>query len=163
MRNVGTLLLNPKLFPPPGAAFSRREIARVHIRSVYFKTIDRPGNSSHNWRDPLDALPLAQRQKAWSHISEAKGLGSHLNNHNQQLYSSGTAIDANCNSVSRPLRILVEIGWYHVMNRGIDARRLFPDDKAMAQPLVQRLVQPVTSQAGPAFSGAFQSRLARPS
>jgi hypothetical protein len=24
----------------------------------------------------------------------------------------------------------MENGWYHVMNRGIDARRLFPDNKA---------------------------------
>jgi hypothetical protein len=24
----------------------------------------------------------------------------------------------------------MENGWYHVMNRGIDARRLFPDKKA---------------------------------
>ena len=32
--------------------------------------------------------------------------------------------------MSRPLRIVMENGWYHVMNRGIDARRLFPDNKA---------------------------------
>jgi hypothetical protein len=28
------------------------------------------------------------------------------------------------------LRIVMENGWYRVMNRGIDARRLFPDNKA---------------------------------
>jgi len=32
--------------------------------------------------------------------------------------------------VSRPLRIAVENGWYHVLNRGIDGRQLFPDDRA---------------------------------
>ena len=32
--------------------------------------------------------------------------------------------------MSRPLRIVLENGWYHVMNRGIDGRRLFPDDRA---------------------------------
>jgi hypothetical protein len=32
--------------------------------------------------------------------------------------------------VSRPLRIVMENGWYHVMNRGIDGRRLFPDHQA---------------------------------
>jgi putative transposase len=29
--------------------------------------------------------------------------------------------------VSRPLRIEIENGWYHVINRGIDGRQLFPD------------------------------------
>ena len=32
--------------------------------------------------------------------------------------------------MSRPLRIAVENGWYHVLNRGIDGRQLFPDDRA---------------------------------
>jgi putative transposase len=32
--------------------------------------------------------------------------------------------------VSRPLRIDLENGWYHVMNRAIDGRQLFPDDRA---------------------------------
>jgi len=32
--------------------------------------------------------------------------------------------------VSRRLRIAVENGWYHVLNRGIDGRQLFPDDRA---------------------------------
>ena len=32
--------------------------------------------------------------------------------------------------MSRPLRISVENGWYHVLNRGIDGRQLFPDDHA---------------------------------
>ena len=32
--------------------------------------------------------------------------------------------------MSRPLRIAVENGWYHVLNRGIDGRQLFPDDHA---------------------------------
>ena len=32
--------------------------------------------------------------------------------------------------MSRPLRIDVENGWYHVLNRGIDGRQLFPDDRA---------------------------------
>jgi len=32
--------------------------------------------------------------------------------------------------VSRPLRIAVENGWYHVLNRGIDGRQLFPDEYA---------------------------------
>ena len=32
--------------------------------------------------------------------------------------------------MSRPLRIAVPNGWYHVVNRGIDGRQLFPDDRA---------------------------------
>jgi hypothetical protein len=32
--------------------------------------------------------------------------------------------------VSRPLRIAVANGWYDVLNRGIDGRQLFPDDRA---------------------------------
>ena len=32
--------------------------------------------------------------------------------------------------MSRPLRIAVENGWYHVLNRGINGRQLFPDDHA---------------------------------
>ena len=28
------------------------------------------------------------------------------------------------------MRIAVENGWYHVVNRGIDGRQLFPDDHA---------------------------------
>ena len=32
--------------------------------------------------------------------------------------------------VSRLLRIAVENGWYHVLNRGINGRQLFPDDHA---------------------------------
>ena len=28
------------------------------------------------------------------------------------------------------MRIAVENGWYHVVNRGIDGRQLFPDDRA---------------------------------
>ena len=32
--------------------------------------------------------------------------------------------------MSRPFRIAVENGWYHVLNRGIDGRQLFPDDRA---------------------------------
>jgi len=32
--------------------------------------------------------------------------------------------------VSRPLRITVENDWYHVLDRGIDGRWLFPDDRA---------------------------------
>ena len=32
--------------------------------------------------------------------------------------------------VSRLLRIAVENGWYHVLNRGIDGRQLVPDDYA---------------------------------
>ena len=32
--------------------------------------------------------------------------------------------------MSRPLRITVENDWYHVLDRGIDGRWLFPDDRA---------------------------------
>ena len=32
--------------------------------------------------------------------------------------------------MSRPFRIAVENGWYHVLNRGIDGRQLFPDEYA---------------------------------
>jgi putative transposase len=32
--------------------------------------------------------------------------------------------------VSRPLRIEIENGWYHVISRGIDGRQLFPDDRS---------------------------------
>jgi REP element-mobilizing transposase RayT len=120
------------------------------------------------------------QQEAWGHLST-------INN----CIDGGTAITQSAVPVSRPLRIVIENGWYHVMNRGIDARRLFPDNKANEhfrellarmptrfglrihayvlmgkhyhlQSLVQCFLQPLTSQARPAFSGAFQSRLARP-
>ena len=32
--------------------------------------------------------------------------------------------------MGRPLGMAVENGWYHVLNRGIDGRQLFPDDRA---------------------------------
>ena len=53
-------------------------------------------------------------------------MGSDLNN---QLDVQGW-ICRHSGLVSRPLRIAVENGWYHVLNRGIDGRQLFPDDRA---------------------------------
>jgi hypothetical protein len=43
---------------------------------------------------------------------------------------SGRRLRKTAVSVSRLLRIVMENGWYHVMNRGIDCRLLFPDNKA---------------------------------
>jgi len=53
-------------------------------------------------------------------------MGSDLNN---QLDVQGW-ICRHSGLVSRPLRIAVENGWYHVLNRGIDGRQLFSDDRA---------------------------------
>jgi hypothetical protein len=79
----------------------------------------------HHRRGPLFQV----RFKAVLHDPQRrKSLGSHLNN--QQFYGWRDGDYANCSSVSRPLRIVMENGGYHVMNRGIDARRSFPDNKA---------------------------------
>jgi REP element-mobilizing transposase RayT len=32
--------------------------------------------------------------------------------------------------MARPLRLDIEGGWYHVMNRGLEKRRIFPDQRA---------------------------------
>jgi hypothetical protein len=32
--------------------------------------------------------------------------------------------------VARPLRLDIEGGWYHVLSRGLEKRRILPDEKA---------------------------------
>jgi hypothetical protein len=31
--------------------------------------------------------------------------------------------------MARPLRLDIEDGWYHVINRGLEKRRIFPDER----------------------------------
>jgi hypothetical protein len=39
------------------------------------------------------------------------------------------------------LRIAVENGWYHVLNRGIDGRQLLPDDRARRVKQIEKLLK----------------------
>ena len=32
--------------------------------------------------------------------------------------------------MARPLRLDIEGGWYHVINRGLEKRQIFPDERA---------------------------------
>jgi hypothetical protein len=32
--------------------------------------------------------------------------------------------------MARPLRLDIEDGWYHVINRGLEKRQIFPDERA---------------------------------
>jgi hypothetical protein len=75
---------------------------------------------------PDDFRNASSTAAQWKPEREGLGHTSTINN----CVDVGMEITQNRSSVSRPLPIVMEHGCYHVMNRGIDGRRLFPDNKA---------------------------------